>query len=377
MPEAFKNNFNVPLIRHLGAQLKQNYDAFDEQIFIQKASHQLETLELKARSNQICDALMQCLPADFSVASQVILSSLAPPSLDETIQFDHTNKGPENTNASGIAGWIIMPVSDYVTQAALLNIEDAQAPNFKMGLDLLKECTKRFSAEFAIRPFLRDFPIQTLQVLKQWAQDDNVHVRRLASEGSRPLLPWGIRLHTFVESPESIVPILEQLRDDESEYVRRSVANSLNDIAKHHPDKVAKIAADWWQQNNRTRAKLIKHACRTLLKNGHAGALSLFGYPPATLANVTLTLGANSIAVGDSFSLSLSLSNLENQAQSLFKWTSINVLTGEHKTLSKQHSFKPVTTRKYYAGAHKIAILINGEVFCEQDFLLVGMQPIQ
>ena len=390
MPEAFKNHFNHQVIQHLGGQIKRHYAQFDELAFNKLACMKLTELELKARSNQICEALIQTMPNDFAYACKVIQQTLAPPSRTETNQYANTNKGPDHESMHGIAGWIMMPVSDFVTQAALSGLSNPEHPNFLLGLNTLKECTKRFTAEFAIRPFLRDYPSQTLTIMHKWAKDDNLHVRRLVSEGTRPLLPWGLRLHNFADNPDLIIPLLEQLRDDSSEYVRRSVANSLNDIAKSHPNKVAEVCKKWWVNSNEKRTKLIKHACRTLLKNGHAGALALFGYPEANLIKVALQLSSPKIEMGEALLLTISFSNSLECSQNLlidyivhhqkangsmrpkvFKWTSVLLNAGEQKVMSKKHSFKAVTTRKYYAGEHKIELLINGKVLASQSFSLV------
>jgi len=389
MPEAFKNHFNEAVITHLASQLWLNYPVFDQRAFIKQACAGLDSLELKARSNQICDALLAHMPRDFAQASEIIVNSLAPPGDDQTIVFEQSNKGTEDS-PQGIAGWIMMPVSDYITQACLQSIDTPKHPNFALGLEALKACTQRYSAEFAIRPFLRDFSEATLTVLGAWVYDENAHVRRLVSEGTRPFLPWGLRLHHLADDPSLILPLLTHLRDDKSEYVRRSVANNLNDIAKPHPNLVARIARQWWQDGDKNRTRLIKHACRTLLKNGHPGALALFGYPPASLDKVSLALSAKQVAIGDLLEIVLSLSNPLKQMQNLlvdyavyhqkangtlspkvFKWRSFELLPNERKTFCKAHSFKLVTTRKYYPGEHRIEILINGESQCEQVFELI------
>jgi 3-methyladenine DNA glycosylase AlkC len=381
MPEAFKNNFNADVINNIAHYLSEASHkhklAFDDESFVKQASNELDTLELKARSNQIAAALDQHMPADFGEAVILIESALAPPSKDETIQF--------TTDDKGLAGWMMMPITDYIAEASLRD----NAKYFTQGLDLLHACTQRFSAEFSIRPFLRDHASKTLDVLATWATDQNVHVRRLVSEGSRPYLPWGLRLQAFAKDPTPILPLLAQLKDDPSEYVRRSVANNLNDIAKDHPDKVVEIVSTWWDEGNKDRTRLIKHACRTLIKDGHSGALALFGYTPAKLGNLTLFLSQKVVNWGGEQEITLFIQNQQNRAQNLlidyamhhqkangkmspkvFKWTSLILKAGEQKTLTKKHSFKPVTTRKYYAGSHKVEILVNGKAFAADDFEL-------
>jgi 3-methyladenine DNA glycosylase AlkC len=381
MPEAFKNNFNADVINNIAHYLSEASHkhklAFDDESFVKQASNELDTLELKARSNQIAAALDQHMPADFGEAVILIESALAPPSKDETIQF--------TTDDKGLAGWMMMPITDYIAEASLRD----NAKYFTQGLGLLHACTQRFSAEFSIRPFLRDHTEETLKVMTTWAKDKNVHVRRLVSEGSRPFLPWGIRLHAFAKDPTPILPLLTQLKDDSSEYVRRSVANNLNDIAKNHPDKVVQIVSGWWDESNQERTKLIKHACRTLLKDGHPQALALFGYPPAKLAIIKFSLSNKVVEMGAEQEISFSIHNKQKHAQNLlidyamhhqkangkmspkvFKWTSFTLEAGAQITITKKHSFKAVTTRKYYVGEHKVEVLVNGKAFAADDFKL-------
>lgn len=380
MPEAFKNHFNQAVIEGLAQQISLHYSNFDKEGFLNRALNALESLELKARSNQIARALVEYMPADFDEMSKVIEAILGPECQDEELIFE--------ASKNGVSGWIIMPLADFISIRALAN----EAQYLHQGLALLKSCTKRFSAEFAIRPFLRDYPQPTLAVLKQWSTDQNLHVRRLVSEGSRPFLPWGLRLHAFAEQPSLILPLLEQLKNDESEYVRRSVANNLNDIAKPHPDTVADIATKWWQHDNVQRTRLLKHACRTLIKNGHPKVLALLGYSAPELALVELKLEQAEVKNGDSQSFTLSLKSSAEEPQNLlidyavhhqkangslspkvFKWTTLCLPAKSHGSISieKAHSFKAVTTRKYYLGKHKIEILINGKSMFVESFKLV------
>jgi 3-methyladenine DNA glycosylase AlkC len=386
MPEAFKHRFNIVIITQMAGHIalasqqlnpNQTVSSFDSEGFIKAANLQLESLELKARCNQIKDALLHFMPSDFIQSARIITLALAPASNNEDMQFE--------AHDQGLSGWMMMPISDYATQASL--VHGTQYLNEAFAL--LHACTQRFSAEFSIRPFLRDHTNTTLKVLTKWAQDDNLHVRRLVSEGCRPYLPWGLRLHVFANDPSLILPLLEALKDDPSQYVRRSVANNLNDIAKNHPDTVAKIAAKWWDEKNIQRTKLIRHACRTLLKNGHHNVLALFGYAPATLLDVTFTLQHKRVKMGEIQEFTLLVVNNSCTPQALlidyamyhqkakgkmtpkvFKWTRIILAGNAQKTITKRHSFKPVTTRRYYKGQHRIEILVNGKAFTKEDFEL-------
>jgi 3-methyladenine DNA glycosylase AlkC len=146
------------------------------------------------------------------------------------------------------------------------------------------EITKRATSEFSIRAPLRDHTAATLNVLDDWVTNENAHVRRLVSEGTRPLLPWSFRLKVFQEDPTPVVALLEQLKDDPVEYVRRSVANNLNDIAKDHPDLVVEVAKRWWADGDHNHCRLVRHALRTLIKADIPGALDVLGYGPSSPA---------------------------------------------------------------------------------------------
>ena len=377
MPEAFKEKLNSEAIKNLADIIKLNYSDFNYSEFVQSATNTLDTLELKARSNQIKDALFKCLPKDLNTVKAIIK-----PCLGEPINNENTVFEPQDT---GLSGWIMMPVCDYLAELTL----DYNCAQFDDGLMLMKDATKLFSSEFAIRLFLLEKPEHTLEVLSTWVVDSNVHVRRLVSEGTRPYLPWGINLKLFAKNPQMIMPLLEKLKDDESEYVRRSVANNLNDIAKDHPDLVANVAKDWWQPSNIPRQKLIKHACRTLLKNGNTDVLACFGYLPSNNLNVSLSLLNESVKQGDNLTIHLAVTNNSKVQQNLlidyviyhqkangklspkvFKWTSFKIDSNEGKEMEKNHSFKKVTTRKYYVGLHKVEILINGKIEASAEFQL-------
>jgi len=224
MPEPFKTFFNEHLIHDMGAELVKAWPGFDHEEFVASATNNLDKLELKARSAQITDALATCLPDDFEQAAEIMRASLAPPDADALA-------------GNGITGWAIMPMTHYVGLHGL--------GHFDISMTLFREMTKRFSAEFDIRHFLLEEPDRTLRVLRRWTCDSDHHVRRLVSEGTRPRLPWAMRLPAFIEDPAPVLPLLEALRDDKEEYVRRSVANNLNDIAKDHPDLVARLAEQW------------------------------------------------------------------------------------------------------------------------------------
>ena len=254
---------------------------------------------------------------------------------------------------------------------------------------LLNAMTRRFTSEFSIRFFLLASPEETLNTLKNWLQDDNKHVRRLISEGTRPRLPWAMQLPSFIQNPTPVIELLEALKDDPEEYVRRSVANNLNDIAKDHPDLVADIAKKWMQGADINRQKLIRHACRTLLKQGNQKALEVFGYGKPKLGSIKLEIHEEQVKLNGNLEFSLSIESTSESDQSLmidyvihhqkkngkttpkvFKWKKATLLAGKSLSMSKKHPFKAITTRVYYNGLHEVEILVNGQSIAKNSFFL-------
>jgi len=373
MPEPFKNAFNPQMITLMGEHLRKAEPNFNKQHFVDSATTGLDELELKQRATHIRRALEETLPSDFAKACTGMINALHPASdidLSGTVM-----------DSDGIRGWAIMPMAEYVSEHG--------SDNFETSLETLKELTKRFTAEFAIRTFFISNTSRTLAHVERWARDENYHVRRLASEGSRPRLPWALRLPEFVVDPTPIIAILEALKDDPEEYVRRSVANNLNDIAKDHPDLVADIARRWLKDASPTRKKLVKHACRTLIKQGHTKTLEAFGYSEPVLSVGEITLKNATVELGSHLEFEVSITSDAHSTQPLiidyvihhqkangttspkvFKWKTLDLPAGKSLTVSKKHAVKPITTRVYYAGQHQVEIQINGKSFGKADFNL-------
>lgn len=247
----------------------------------------------------------------------------------------------------------------------------------KKSLAALEYFTRFSTAEFAIRPFLIKDSKATLKYFYSWTENENEHVRRLASEGCRPRLPWGMALPEFKKNPVPILPILEKLKADDSEYVRRSVANNLNDIAKDNPETVIKIAQNWYGDNSKTDW-IVKHACRTLLKQGRAEVLKIFGFGDADLVEVKdLKLSKNQVKIGEGLTFSFGIQSIENQklrleyiveyvkangktSPKVFQITEREFQAKQWETFEKKISFENLTTRKHYAGEHKLILRVNG-----------------
>jgi 3-methyladenine DNA glycosylase AlkC len=369
MGEPFKNLLNAALVRDAGAALSQHVPGFDRRRFERIALKGLDALEMKARAMQIADALEATLPADFDAACSAIEGALGPPI---AIAIDGLAAGPTDADA-GLSGWIVWPLGEFVARRGL------DAP--ERALQALHALTQRLTAEFAIRPLIVRHPRLVLDTLLRWTRDPSAHVRRLCSEGSRPRLPWGLRLQSLVADPSPTLPILAALQDDPSAYVRRSVANHLNDIAKDHPA----LVVDWVQRHRAEappeRRALLAHASRTLIKQGHAPMLALWDAGAAFVGQAVLKVAPRRIALGESVQLALSLRSASSRPQALlidyavhhvkadgstrpkvFKGWKLTLAAGESRALLRRHSFKAVTTRAYHPGLHAIEVSINGRV---------------
>jgi 3-methyladenine DNA glycosylase AlkC len=359
MAEPFKNMFNPDTIGVLADRLAEA-GPLDVDAFMADALDGLEELELKDRVRHISSVLRTHLDPDYPKALEHIISALPPP----LSECEGVTEGFHN--------W---PFCQFV--------EDHGVDDPDHSLPALYELTRRFSAEFAIRPFLVEYPDRTLAVLGDWAEDEDPHVRRLCSEGSRPRLPWGLRLQFLVEDPSPTLPILEKLRDDPEEYVRRSVANHLNDIAKDNPDVAVDVCRRWMADASKERVKLVKHALRGLTKQGHPGALELLGFGPPQLKVISYE-APDSAVIGGSVELQLELESTASKPQELvidyalhfpgakgktnrkvFKWRTATLEPDTPLTCRKKHSFAQVSTRRTLPGTYRFEVFINGNSFGE------------
>jgi len=378
--EPFKNLINPGTVRHAGEHLQRAWPAFDRRRFETLAGNGLEQLEFKARAMQVADALEATLPDDFDAAACVLEASLADP-----IPLDGQGE-PAGLSAAqseaGLSGWVVWSMGEFVARRGMGDVPRA--------LQCLHALTQRFSAEFAIRPFIHQHPAVALPILARWVDDPSAHVRRLVSEGSRPRLPWGLRLQALVADPAPTLPLLRALQDDPSAYVRRSVANHLNDIAKDHPG----LVAGWVQQHLREasaqRTALLRHASRSLVKQGHAPTLAAWGLGQGLQGTASLGLSVERVAVGGEVTLTASLRSTASQPQPLvvdyavhhvrangstspkvFKGWKLTLAPGETRQLDKRHSLRPVTTRTLYPGTHRVKLCVNGQVVADAGFELV------
>ena len=346
---ALKEIFNAARIRHIATETQAVFPAFDRKKFVAAALYGLEQLSLLQRLRHVTEALHESLPADYPAALD-ILRSLAP-----------------RLNSAFVA----MVLSDYV---ALYGQAD-----FKRSMAALKEFTRYGSSEFAVRPFLVADQARTLRVMVTWAGDADDHVRRLASEGCRPRLPWSFQIESLRRDPSPVRPILEKLRSDPSLYVRKSVANHLNDITKDHPDWVLTLLSAWPKDDAHCQW-IIRHGLRSLIKKGHRGALAAIGADGAPALDV-LKLQVQPVAVtrGDTIILSVLLRSRAMQSQRLvvdyavhyqkrgggaapkmFKLKLLTLAAGAEVALSRSQVIRDFTTRTHYDGRHEIEVFVNG-----------------
>jgi len=283
--------------------------------------------------------------------------------------------------------FISMPSKYYMENFIFQDFVEVYGLNeFSISMKALEIFTENSSSEFAIRQFILKYPEQTMLQMKKWTASSSLHVRRLASEGCRPRLPWAIALSEFKKNPLPVVEILELLKDDESVYVRKSVANSLNDISKDTPNIVKKLLKEWLHVEPKRKA-LLKHACRTLLKAGDTEVLEIFGFTKPTALHVEDFKCSSEIEKEKNLEFSFLLKSDEvlgklrveyklyflrankTYGTKVFKISEFNS-TCREKKISKKHSFKTISTRKYYTGIQKIEIIINGVEFLIYNFKL-------
>ncbi len=378
MAEPFKEFLNAPLVRHAARHLQSLDARFSASRFERAVVPQLSALELKARALCIADALAEHLPADFGDATDLLTRALASaPANADAVMGD----AAQAASREGLSGWILWPVGEYVARRGVEEPERA--------LTFLHAMTQRFTAEFAIRPLIVAHEALVLEHLKRWMHDPSAHVRRLVSEGTRPRLPWGLQLKRFIADPSPCVPLLEHLVKDSSEYVRRSVANHLNDIAKDHPDRVVAFVTRHLPNAPEERRALLRHASRTLIKQGHAAALDAWGHGTPFRGQAELSLSPRRIALGQAVMLEAQLTSTARTPQELvvdyvvhhvkangetspkvFKGWRLTLAPGETRVLTRKHNVKPITTRRYYAGRHEIALQINGKDVARDAFTL-------
>ena len=366
----FKDNLNPDLAQSFGMQIKRAYPPFDVAAFVAEIVPLLPPLELKERVAVFTKALKHHLPTDYPETIRILLSIFQVENAPEEGLFKETN------------GWAFWSIAYFVERYGL---ED-----FDTSLAAMHDITKHFSCEFAIRPFLISYPAQTLAILDGWTADPSPHVRRLVSEGTRTRLPWGMRLNQFIDDPTPTLALLDKLKDDESEYVRRSVANHLNDITKDNSEQAIATLQRWNEgQPSQEIQWITRHALRSLIKAGNPEALALLGFGAAQVSLSDFTITPNQISMGDTFELAFTLHSQSDREQKLvidyvvhfvkasgktsakvFKLKTAVLPPHQSLTIRKNHTIKPITTRRYYLGEHPVEIQVNGKIVGESKFEL-------
>lgn len=359
--EPLKEMFNKNFFAHLAEEINKTYPAFETKKFLKDVTSNLEELSLNQRMRKASETMHLYLPSDYKKTVAILRDTIP------TVQ----------------RGYVSLLFPDYVGVYGKKDI--------KTSLDALKHFTTFGSSEFAIREFLKlDFD-RTLSEMKKWAKDKDHHVRRLSSEGSRPRLPWSFKLDEPIKNPYATKEILEALKEDEELYVRKSVANHLNDISKDNSDAMLAIIKNWGTSNKHT-AWIIKHASRSLIKKGNQQVLSVFNFEknPKVLVS-QLILSKKKIKLGEKLKFSFELESNKNKEQNLvidyaihykklsgelapkvFKLKEVKLQKNEKLNISKEQLFKDFTTRKHNTGVHKIEVLINGESYGIEQFELLA-----
>ena len=345
------------------------YPRFDSRRFVRDCLRGYDELALMARGWKIADALRAHLPADFPEAIEILMRSLGPPA--------------DSKQGDGMAPFLYMPHAFFVARYGLDHFEPSMRAQY--------EITRRFTAEFSIRPFLERHREATLTRLAEWARDPDPHVRRLVSEGTRPRLPWAPRLADFQRDPAPVLALLELLKDDPEIYVRRSVANNLNDIGKDHSERLFETARRWQAGADANRRWLVKHALRSAVKRGEPGALRALGFGASSAAIVVrrATITPKSPARGGQVVVGVEVRNSGKRraraivdlrihfvkangrtSPKVFKLRAVDLAPGEAASLSKKISLAELTTRRHHPGRHAVDAVIDGRPVPIGSFVL-------
>lgn len=366
MAEPFKNLLNADRVKQIAGDFAHAWPDFPTKQFIRQSTAGLDALELKDRARHIAKALGAALPTDVTKAMRIAIAALGAPLAV--------------TEGYGNEVFRHMPLSTWLHEVGPRDVETALEANY--------ELTKRFTAEFSIRSLILAAPTKTLKTMKAWTKDESPHVRRLVSEGSRPRLPWGERLPALQADPNLSLPLLEALKDDDEEYVRRSVANHLNDLSKDHPSVVLETAKRWLVGASKERRRLVEHGLRTLVKAGNEEALSLLGASGADLT-VRGAVTPSKLKVGESITVEATVKNRgaelthvvveavvhfvrpKGTSTKKFRLARLDLEAGASQTISRRFQMAHRSIRRLYSGAHAVDVQANGRTVKAGRFTLV------
>jgi 3-methyladenine DNA glycosylase AlkC len=360
MAGELKAFFSTALIRRLAGEVGRAYPAFPASRFVRQARAGLDDLELMDRGKHISRALGAHLPASYPDAIDVLLRSLGP---------EHAS---DELLGAGMAPFFYFPHLVFVAEHGL--------DHFDLSMQAQYELTKRFSAEFSIRPYIAQDPERAFAVFRKWAKDRNPHVRRLVSEGTRLRLPWAARVAWLDANPRRVLDLLELLKDDPASVVRRSVANSLNDLGKVHPELLIRTCGAWLEGASADRRALVEHALRSAVKRGSPDALRLLGYGgKASVSIEDARFEPRRVAIGGRAGVSFAVRSRSRVSQNLLVDLAVHFVKATGKTSRKvfklrridlppngRESFRATislavhTTRKPQPGAHAVDVIVNG-----------------
>lgn len=362
MATPLKEVYHEDFLLGFGRRIQSVYPSFDIQAFVASiVDESWEALALKGRMRRISTKLGQFLPEDYESALDVLVNIA-----DDCIGFPY----------------LFFP--DFV------EVYGQAEEHWERSMSALELFTQKSSSEFAIRPFLLRDSTRVMDRMMAWAKHPNEHVRRLASEGCRPRLPWAESLPMFRENPAPVFAVLELLKEDPSLYVRKSVANNLNDISKDHPEAVLEVSRRWQGEHPHTDW-VIRHACRTLIKSAHPDALTLFGYTQETdlTVNASISIHPNVLSIGETCEIQYDVSIRPGDgayirveyaidfikangkaSRKAFLLTNKTVAGGAKLAASRVHNWSDLTTRRHYPGEHRVVLLVNGREVAENHIML-------
>jgi len=366
MPEPFKNIYNSQFFEGFTQALLHVIPDLDKKAFLNDIhDKEWNNRELKQRMRHISGVLNKYLPGDYQSAVALIL-----------VFIEHL----KDSQCTLMLEYMFIP--DYIEQYGLADYETS--------VHALCEITKFTSCEFAVRPFIIKYPKRMMKQMQVWSKHENHDVRRFATEGCRPRLPWAMALPLLKSNPESILPVLEYLKNDTSEYVRKSVANNLNDISKDNPDVVIKLIKEWQGKTENTDW-VIKHGSRTLLKQGNSEVMKIFGFgsiKDIKIENIKILTPV--VKIGNALEFVFELHNnmksksklrLEyglyyqkangSLSKKVYKISEKDYPGNSTTTINRKQSFKLITTRKLHTGLHQLSIIVNGNEFEKLDFELI------
>jgi 3-methyladenine DNA glycosylase AlkC len=365
MADALKDIYSKEFLESFARKVQSAYNIFEEKGFVDDViDNKWQELKLKERIRRISETLGRYLPEKYEDALAVLFS------IDEEC-----------------IGFPYLFFPDFVA------LYGREIEHWNLSMKAIERFTMRSSSEFAVRPFIISDPERMINQILKWSKSDNEHIRRLASEGCRPRLPWGEGIPVFKKDPKPVISILEQLREDPSVYVRKSVANNLNDISKDNPETIIEIIKKWKGKNSYTDW-ILRHGARTLIRKANPEAMKLFGYGDVkgnsivTSANLSVNLKTVKIGENSTLTYEVYVRNGEhvhirieygidfvkvrgNVSRKLFLLSDKTVLGGEHIDGARTHSWKNLTTRHHYEGEHKIVLLVNG---CEVSNTIINLE---